>query len=192
MVQADIKNIYKKVDHPKQWPNKASIFDFSPSVKQALGANDIQAQSFVPNVSVGPPPGPVSDFKQKKFCSQCDSSFSLFLCKYHCKNCGAPLCDTCSSRIALPHFRVHTLERVCHLCERKLRHDLPTLFIQNALEAEDLGLIQLAHDVFSTKFCDDIPLLSSDDWKVLAQTANCHLEAELLLFSFLAPSIQYI
>jgi hypothetical protein len=59
-----------------------------------------------------------------KFCEQCNQSFTMFLRRHHCRQCGGIFCDNCSkSRRSFCDFNVdnpkNSIERVCNNCHSK-------------------------------------------------------------------------
>ncbi|GFY63756.1 putative 1-phosphatidylinositol 3-phosphate 5-kinase [Trichonephila inaurata madagascariensis] len=51
-------------------------------------------------------------------CLNCDSKFSQFRRKHHCRNCGKIFCNKCClEKIPLPHFGINEPEKVCNNCK---------------------------------------------------------------------------
>ncbi|XP_042902902.1 uncharacterized protein [Parasteatoda tepidariorum] len=51
-------------------------------------------------------------------CPICDSKFTAFRRKHHCRNCGRIFCSNCcSQKVPLPHFGMPDAEKVCNDCK---------------------------------------------------------------------------
>eukprot|EP00602_Paraphysomonas_sp_CaronLab_P000051 CAMPEP_0185028450 /NCGR_PEP_ID=MMETSP1103-20130426/14168_1 /TAXON_ID=36769 /ORGANISM="Paraphysomonas bandaiensis, Strain Caron Lab Isolate" /LENGTH=652 /DNA_ID=CAMNT_0027562875 /DNA_START=12 /DNA_END=1970 /DNA_ORIENTATION=+ len=59
--------------------------------------------------------------KAASCCEVCNTSFTLFNRKHHCRSCGVVVCDGCSrSKVLLPHVDAVKPQRVCDTCNRKM------------------------------------------------------------------------
>lgn len=59
-------------------------------------------------------------------CNSCQSKFSLFNRRHHCRNCGVSLCGSCCPfKDPLPHFGLTAPERTCAACHNMLEASGP-------------------------------------------------------------------
>ncbi|KAL4223513.1 Myotubularin-related protein 4 [Mactra antiquata] len=73
-------------------------------------------------------------------CAACETEFTTFRRKHHCRNCGKIFCHSCCKEtFPLPHQMINTNERVCQLCYSKL-----TMLLTKSVIEMDNGINELS------------------------------------------------
>jgi hypothetical protein len=60
-------------------------------------------------------------------CSKCDSSFSLFVRRHHCRECGMSVCHSCSCMLridASSNTQDIRFRRTCNTCKANIKRDI--------------------------------------------------------------------
>jgi len=73
-------------------------------------------------------PGWIKDHESNQ-CRKCNTDFTFFTRKHHCRKCGHVFCDKCTQgRCAIPQFNMLEPVRVCESCHKKIiegRDEMP-------------------------------------------------------------------
>lgn len=82
--------------------------------------------------------GPVT-WSEADQCAVCDSSFSIFRWKHHCRACGQSVCTSCSAVQPFPYLFGSSSQRICTPCHaaetnNELMQDLPQNLRDSAAE----------------------------------------------------------
>ena len=80
-------------------------------------------------------------------CPQCDTEFTMFFRRHHCRFCGSVLCNDCLHNDKVLHPLTQTDELICYECKEVV---LP----ETAGEGEDVDEVQIG--VFEDQLADDL------------------------------------
>eukprot|EP01129_Flabellula_baltica_P012838 TRINITY_DN585_c0_g1_i3.p1 TRINITY_DN585_c0_g1~~TRINITY_DN585_c0_g1_i3.p1 ORF type:complete len:1033 (-),score=190.91 TRINITY_DN585_c0_g1_i3:1453-4092(-) len=113
---SDTSNSY--LNHPTSFVNPVPRNDSShyPSSPDSQRMQQPKVSSNEPEVNTDNGPIWVPDSSVSR-CQLCTTTFSIFLRKHHCRNCGKVICGPCSDfQMRLPEIGYHNPVRVCSKC----------------------------------------------------------------------------